>query len=82
MKFLAVLIIMTALGLFGTAFFGVYTAPGLEEPHRLAVDEDPGPYTVAIVGFPVDQPDLHPVAFPSPKRGIEGTAGERLADSQ
>jgi hypothetical protein len=31
MKFLAILIILTAVGLFGTAFFGIYTAPGLEE---------------------------------------------------
>lgn len=30
MKTLAVLIVLTALGLFGSAFFGIYTAPGLE----------------------------------------------------
>jgi hypothetical protein len=31
MKSFVILIILAALGLFGTAFFGVYTAPGLEE---------------------------------------------------
>lgn len=31
MKFLAVIIIIAGLGLLGTAFFGVYTAPGLED---------------------------------------------------
>ena len=31
MKILAVLIILSAFGLFGSAFLGIYTAPGLED---------------------------------------------------
>jgi hypothetical protein len=31
MKLLALLLVLTALGLFGSAFFGIYTAPGLED---------------------------------------------------